>query len=233
LTRHAKKAATRILAEDLMLLAYQPDADTGTVGFIAGESTMSSVLAGAVVTDLGFGGHIRTIPGWGGSTRIEAVAQRPPEDEILLLAWDCVRPRAREVQAMLAAFGPSLRSPVMDRLIRRGDLRRSGVAGADAPVLRDGGTGRRAELLSGVRHALVDGAGTRSRVAALTALLWASGALRHFDPEIPWTPAVINRAKRFEEGNWAARAATEAVARTTATTIVTNVIVAAAVLGQG
>lgn len=54
--------------------------------------------------------------------------------------------------------------------------------------------------------------------------------MRQFDPGIPWTPAVIARARQLEQGSWGARAATEAVARTTTATIVTNVIIAAAVL---
>jgi hypothetical protein len=58
-------------------------------------------------------------------------------------------------------------------------------------------------------------------------LLWGSGTLHHFNPEIPWTSAVITRAQELARGNWSAEGATQAVARTTATTIE---IIAATVL---
>ncbi|WFF00232.1 GPP34 family phosphoprotein [Micromonospora sp. WMMD964] len=45
-------------------------------------------------------------------------------------------------------------------------------------VLRDGRTERRARLLAEVRQVLVDGAQPQARVAALTALLSASGTHR-------------------------------------------------------
>jgi hypothetical protein len=219
-----------ILAEDLLLLLFQPDPATGVVELIAGESTLIYILAAAVLTDLGLGGHVRTMPGWGGSTRVEAVADRPPADEILWFAWDCLKARPRGVQAALATLGPSLHSPTLDRLIQHGDIRRTVLDDTGVQILEDGVTGRRTGLLSGVRDALVGGSQPRPRVAALAALLWASGALRHLDPEIPWTPSVITRATHLEQSSWGARAATEAIARTTTATIITNVIVAAAVL---
>jgi hypothetical protein len=70
------------------------------------------------------------------------------------------------------------------------------------------------------------------RLAALTALVWTSGTLPQFAPEIPSTPSVVTRARQLEQGGWGARAAAEAIARSTTATIVTNVVIAAAVLSR-
>ncbi|MEU4540627.1 hypothetical protein AB0G15_37915 [Streptosporangium sp. NPDC023825] len=64
------------LGEDLLLLLSQPNAGMRGTGVLAGENTLFYVLGGAVLADLGLGGHVRTTPGWGGSTRVEAVTDR-------------------------------------------------------------------------------------------------------------------------------------------------------------
>ena len=101
------------------------------------------------------------------------------------------------------------------------------IAAVTAASGADGGTGRRARLVDDVREVLVEGAEPRPRVAALAALLSGSGVLPQFHKEIPWTSAVITRAKELERGNWGAGAAAEAVTRTVTATVVNNVIVAA------
>ena len=63
------------------------------------------------------------------------------------------------------------------------------------------------------------------RVAALAALIWGSGTLQQFDPEIPWNPVVIARAEAFGRGDWGGEGADQAAAGATAATI--GVIVAA------
>ena len=93
-------------------------------------------------------------------------------------------------------------------------------------VLEDG-SGRRASLVADVRRVLVDGAEPRPPVAALAALLSASGTLPQFDREIPWSSPVITRIKELEQGNRGAEAASEAVARTMTAIIVNHVIIAA------
>ena len=220
---------TPTLPEDLLLLLFQPDSGT-----IAGEGTLYYTLAGAVLADLGLGEHVRTLPGRAGTTRVEAVAHRPPADDILRSAWDYVAEKPRGLQTVLAAIGPALRGPLLERLVDRGDIRRTSrktLGIFDTKVLEDG-SGRRAALLADVRGVLVDGLEPQPRVAALAALISGSGTLPQFDREIPWTSPVITRAKELEQGNWGADAAAEAVARTVTATIVSNVIVAAAVLPQ-
>ena len=88
-------------------------------------------------------------------------------------------------------------------------------------------------LLSDIRAVLVDGADPAPRVAALAALLYGSGTLPQFDRDIPWTSAVISRAEELKDGNWGAGATAKAVARSVTSIIVSNVIVAAAVLPRG
>jgi hypothetical protein len=63
------------LAEDLLLVLFQPQSGT-----IAGEGTLSYVLAGAVLADLGLGAHVRTGTGGLNGLTVEAVADNPPPD---------------------------------------------------------------------------------------------------------------------------------------------------------
>jgi hypothetical protein len=218
--------ASPTLAEDLLLLLFQPSSGT-----IAGEGTLYYVLAGAVLTDLGFGEHIRTGTGVTGATTVIAVPGNPPADHLLLGSWEYVVDKQRGVQTVLAAMGPALRELLLDRLVERGDIRREvrktfGLF--ETTVLRVGENGRRSRLLADVRSVLVDGAEATPRVAALAALLYGSGTLPQFDRDIPWTSAVIARAEDLKAGNWGADAAANAVARTVTATIVNAVIFAAA-----
>lgn len=214
------------LAEDLLLLLFQPGSGT-----IAGEGTLYYVLAGAILADLGFGEHVRTGAGHTGAPTVEAIAENPPADELLRDSWNYVADKRRGVQTVLAAMGPTLREPLLDRLVERGDIQRvvrKTLGLFDTSRLEVGNSGRRDRVLADVRSALVDGAKTTPRVAALAALLYGSGTLPQFDRDIPWTSAVIARAEEFKAGNWGADAAANAVARTVTTTIVNSVIYAAA-----
>jgi hypothetical protein len=216
------------LAEDLLLVLFQPESRT-----IAGENTLFYVLAGAVLAELALGEHVRTEGGPIGTIRVAAIESNRPSDEILLRGWDYVADKPRNVQTVLAAIGPSLREPLLERLVENGHLdrgRRKVLGLFDAATLELGDTGRREQLIAGLREVLVDGAEPEPRVAALAALVSGSGTLPQFDSEIPWTSPVITRAKQLEHGNWGADAAAEAVVRTMTAVIVNNVIIAAAVL---
>ena len=92
---------------------------------------------------------------------------------------------------------------------------------------------RRAELIASVRRALVDGETPEPRVAAVAALIWASGTLPQFSREIPWNSQVISRAQELEQGNWGAGAAAEAVVRTMAAIIAGTIVVATTALPRG
>ncbi|TQJ31071.1 GPP34 family phosphoprotein [Microbacterium sp. SLBN-146] len=227
-TDHADETTTRVgVADDLLLLLFQPDSGT-----IAGENTLFYVLAGAVLADLAASGHITTEDGPLGQTRVRVSVDTAPDDEILREAWEYIAEKPRGVQTVLAAIGPELRAPILERLVARGDLRRTkGKVLGFIPTesLEEGDTGRRVDLISGVRSALVDGSIPDSRTAALAALLSASGSLPVFDREIPWTSPVIERAKELERGEWGADAASEAITRTM-TAIVVNSVVATSII---
>ncbi|RLP84324.1 GPP34 family phosphoprotein [Micromonospora sp. BL4] len=212
------------LVEDLLLLLFQPRSGT-----IAGENTLFYVFGGAVLADLALGDHLTTAD----RGRVRSVAGHPPSDDLLRPAWDYLTEKPRGVQTALAAIGPALRKPVLERLIARGDIDqepRKVLGLFRTTALRDGRTGRRAGLLADVRQVLVDGAEPQARVAALAALLSASGTLPQFHREIPWTSAVITRAKELEQGDWGADAAAAAVTRAVTATVVNSAIVAITVL---
>lgn len=219
---------TRTLAEDLLLLLFQPDS-----GVIAGETTLFYTLGGAVLADLALQGSVTARTTRGGNVAVEAVGDAAPSDEIYWPAWDYISERSRGVQTILPAIGPKLRQPLLSRLIAHGDIReekRTWLGLFTRTVLSDGGTGHRSELLGAVRDVLVVGAEPTPRVAALAALIWGSGTLPQFDPVIPWNSSVIARARELERGNWGAAAAGEAVTRTMTAIVVNSVTVAAAVL---
>jgi hypothetical protein len=212
-----KNLSVPILAEDLLLVLFQPDSGT-----IAGENSLNYVLAGAVLADLAFNESVTTTTIRTGSVSVEAVEGQAPSDEILRSAWDYASDRPGAVQTMLAAIGPTLRQPLLERLVARGDIREENgkVLGLfKATTLEDGGSGRRSRLIRDVRNVLVDGVEPTPRVAALAALMWGSGTLHQFDPDIPWSSVVITRAQELGRGNWSAEGATQTVARATAAVI--------------
>ncbi|MFF5213740.1 GPP34 family phosphoprotein [Micromonospora sp. NPDC000442] len=212
------------LVEDLLLLLFQPRSGT-----IAGENTLFYILAGAVLADLALNDRVTMAD----RRKVKIVEGNAPSDDLLRSAWDYLSEKPRGVQTVLAAIGPELRQPVLERLIERGDITREArkVLGLfRTTALRDGGNGRRARLLEEVRQVLVDGAEPSARVAALAALLSGSGTLPQFYRDIPWTSSVVTRAKELEQGNWGAGAAAEAVTRTMTATVVNSVIVTTTVI---
>lgn len=137
------------------------------------------------------------------------------------------------MQTVLAATGPTLRKPLLDRLVDRGDLRcstRKTLGIIDTGVLEYGGSGHRDVLLAQVRAVLVDGAEPMPRVAAVAALIYGSGTLPQFHRDIPWTAAVVERAESLKTGSSGAGAAVEAVACTVTATIVNSVVMSTVVL---
>ncbi|RAO20797.1 GOLPH3/VPS74 family protein [Micromonospora noduli] len=223
MTTEARSDAPTVV-EDLLLLLFQPRSGT-----IAGENTLFYVLGGAVLADLALGDHLTTTD----RERLRSVSGHPPSDGLLRPAWDYLAEKPRGVQTALAAIGPALRKPVLERLIARGDIDqepRKVLGLFRTTALLEGRTERRARLLADVRRVLVDGAEPQARVAALAALLSASGTLPQFHREIPWTSPVISRARELERGNWGADAAAAAVTRTVTATVVNSAVVAITVL---
>ncbi|WP_382304024.1 GPP34 family phosphoprotein [Herbiconiux sp. UC225_62] len=218
----------RLIAEDVLLALFQPSSGT-----IAGENTLFYVLGGAVLTDLAQQGRVEIRDAGLRGTLISATGERP-EDELLQPAWDYVASKPRGVQSVLAASGPTLRGPLLDRLVERGDLDRAEkkmLGLIPTTALSEGSSGHRAELIAAMRAVLVDGAAPTERVAAVIALVFASGGLPVLDHEIPWSSATATRAKALEQADWAADAAAAAVTRTM-TAVVTNALVATLVVAN-
>ncbi|WP_020013202.1 GOLPH3/VPS74 family protein [Promicromonospora sukumoe] len=217
--------ATPLIAEDLLLLLFDPRSGT-----IAGENTLFYTLAGAVLTELAVGGHVEidSKPGLTGN-RVTANAGSPPADPLLRERWDLLVQKPRGAQTFLAEVGPYLREPLLDRLVERGHVgreKRKALGFIPTTALTDGGTPRRAELVAAVRPVLADGAVPAPRTAVLGALLSASGSLPVLDKDIPWSGAVYTRGKELEQGDWGASAAGEAVVRTTIAVTVSSAAIA-------
>ncbi|ALV47485.1 hypothetical protein MB46_07000 [Arthrobacter alpinus] len=219
-------AGARLLTEDVFLLLFQPASGT-----IAGENILFYVLAGAVLGDLALTERVEVRKHNALSTRVHTIGKAKPSDEILASAWSYAAEKPRGIQTVLAAVGPGLRQPVLDRLVERGDLNREksktlGIFPSTKLTLR---SGRRAELIAEVRAALIDGESPSPRIGASIALLSASGTLPQFHREIPWSGDVYTRGKNFERGDWGAAAAADAVTRTLAA-VITNSVIASMIL---
>jgi hypothetical protein len=215
-----------LLVEDVLLLLFQPDSGT-----IAGENILFYVLGGAILGDLALSGRVEVRPHGVLSSRVHAVGSPKSADELVASALSYVAEKPRKVQTILAAVGPSLRGPVLDRLVERGDVHRKrgkwlGFVPTEKLTL---GNGRRAELMTAVRAALIDGETPEPRVAASIALLSASGTLPQFHREIPWSGDLYTRGKEFERGDWGAAATSDAVTRTMAA-VIGNAVIAATIL---
>lgn len=225
-SRHAADAIPTDpnLAEDVLLMLFQPNS-----GVIAGENILFYVLGGAVLTDLGLANQVETRES-GRSTMVHALGT-PPADGLVEPAWSYIAEKPRGVQTVLAAIGPRLRTPVLNRVVERGHLHRETRKRfrifTSTTLTLD--SGRREELIDRVRATLIDGREADVRTAASIALLSASGTLPQFHAEIPWGSDVYTRAKQYEQGDWGGAAAASAVARTMAA-VVSNAVVAGIVL---
>ncbi|MFJ8716450.1 GPP34 family phosphoprotein [Streptomyces violaceus] len=72
-------------------------------------------------------------------------------------------------------------------------------------------TGHEAELRERMRAVLEHGEEPDARLAAIIALISASGTLPSLDPVPKWSGTVATRAKELEQGNWGASAVNSAV----------------------
>ncbi|KAB1656691.1 GPP34 family phosphoprotein [Pseudoclavibacter chungangensis] len=220
-----------LLAEDLLLVLVDPRS-----GAIASEGTLFYLLGGAVLTELALDGHVTTEErdALRGPLVTAAPDVPPPGDPLLvqILAEHLAKPSG--AQTFVAAAGPVLRRTLLDRLVARGDVEREqrrvlGLIPSTTLVVQS--PGRRDDLVSQIRAALVDGATPNVRTTALIALLSGSGTLVSLHREVPWTSPVIARAAELARGDLGAQAAGEAVSRTT-NAIITAVTVAATLPGR-
>ncbi len=219
-----------LIAEDLLLLLFDPRSGT-----IAGEGTLFYVLGGAVLTELAITNQI-AIENRGGlhGSLVSAVEDTPPTDPLLRSAWDRIAEKPRDPQTLLASIGPTLRPVVLDRLVERGYIvaeRKKRLRLFTTTSLREGDGRRRSDLLAQVRAVFVDGVSPQPRIAALGALLSASGTLPTFYRDIPWSGDVYTRGKELERGEWGADAVGVAVARTVAASVVNSMVAVGLIKG--
>ncbi|QTE31071.1 GOLPH3/VPS74 family protein [Pengzhenrongella sicca] len=205
------------LPEIVMLLLFNP-----RNGAISGEGlTLMYTLGGAMLTELAIGGHIELDVGKRGA---HAVGDGPA-DPLMRGAWKRVPSSARKIRSLVVDIGPRSRESTLNALVKRGEIRRVphrflGLIPTHA--LKGGITDTRERLLGPVRAALVDGVEPDGRTAALIALLSASGNLAAMHADIPWSGEVYTRGKKFERGEWGARAASEIIVATLVTQVVGN-----------
>ncbi|MFJ1802802.1 GPP34 family phosphoprotein [Streptomyces sp. NPDC088180] len=207
-----------LIVEDLTLLMMD-DAS----GAIAGAGTLYYTLGGAVLVELGLGGHTRADEDDQGlnGVKVHAVAGRAPSDPLLRAAHAKVGERVRGVQTLLIEIGTGVvtREAVLDRLVERGVLRQEtrktlGLFRTTSTTVAD--TGYKKALVEKVRAVLIDGAEPDARTAALVGLLSASGTLPTLHRSVPWSGEVYKRAKELEQSSWGAEAVNAAVMRTVA-----------------
>lgn len=221
----ADAATDPTLPEAVLLLMFDP-----RTGAIAGEGQpLMYTLGGAMLLELADGGHIDIQPGrrLGGRT-VQAIGPGP-EDPLLRDAWDQIARRPADARVLVMTLGPVLREQVIDRLVQRGDLRRTpyrmfGLIPSHRLDL--GGTGIRDRLLAPVRAALIDGAEPDARTAALAALLAAGNSLPAMNADIPWSGDVHRRGRALKRGEWGAKAASDAVLANAVVQIASTVFIA-------
>ncbi|MGW7514290.1 GOLPH3/VPS74 family protein [Streptomyces sp. NPDC054796] len=205
-----------LIVEDLTLLMMDDKS-----GAIAGAGTLYYTLGGAVLVELGLGGHVTVDENDSGlnGVKVRAVEGDPLPDPVLRAAQDKVAGRVRGVQTLLIQIGTGLRETVLDRLVERGMLRREsrktlGVFRSTATTAAD--TSHKEALVARVRAVLIDGEEPDDRTAALIGLLLASGTLPSLYRSVPWSGEVYKRAKALERESWGAAAVNTAVLRTMA-----------------
>ncbi|MDE0571892.1 GPP34 family phosphoprotein [Demequina sp. B12] len=213
------------IAADLMLLLFNP-----RNGTIAGEGVLYYPLGGAVLAELALNNHIQIESGGTLSAGKVTAVGPGPQDPLLRDAWERLEKKPQAAQNFLAAVGPQLRGPVLDRIVARHDIVRTSrkvLRIFTTTKLTDGGTARRPELVSQMTAVLIHGLDPSPRTAVLGALLSASGQLHSLHRDIPWSSAVAKRGKELEKGDWAAHGVSTAV-RSAAAAVATSVVLTTA-----
>jgi hypothetical protein len=197
------------LPEAVMLLLFDPRS-----GAIAGEGqSLMYTLGGAMLAELVARGHVELDDR---KRRVHAVGDAP-EDSLLRGAWERVPESATGIRGLVADIGARSRESTLNRLVARGDVRREPrrlLGFIPTHALKGGETDTRDRLLGPVRAALVDGAEPDARTAVLVALLSASKNLAAMHADIPWSGDVYTRGKKFERGDWGAKAASDVILST-------------------
>ncbi|MEV6282712.1 GPP34 family phosphoprotein [Kribbella sp. NPDC051770] len=218
-----------LIVEDLLLLLL--DDETGTP---AGAGTLHYTLGGAVLVELALRGAIesdesRALNG----AKITAVEGKPQSDPLLQAAYEKILAKPRRIQPLLLDVGAGLWKPLVERLIERGLIRRERkkVLGLFRMTQLPATSAEHEGVLrQQLRAVLEDNATPDARIAALIALLSASGALPVLRPPLAWSGEVAKRAQQIQQGDWAASAVSTAVTRTAAAIAASSAAVAISVV---
>ncbi|MER5219252.1 GOLPH3/VPS74 family protein [Streptomyces flaveus] len=202
-----------LIVEDVLLLMLDD-----TYGIPAGAGTLHHTLGGAVLVELALLGRIQPEDSraWFKGTKVVATGDGTLPDPLLQSTYDTITERPRQIQTLLVTIGSGLWKPMTERLVQRGLLRRErkrflGLFPTTSLPATD--TGHESALRERMRAVLEHGESPDARLAAIIALISASGTLPSLDPVPKWSSAVATRAKELEQGNWGAAAVNSAVTR--------------------
>ena len=200
-----------LIVEDVLLLMLDDE-----YGIPAGAGTLHHTLGGAVLVELALLGRVQAEGGqaWFKGTKVVAAGDGALPDPLLQSAYDSIAARPRQVQTLLVTIGSELWKPVTERLVQRGLLRREhkrflGLFPTTSLPAAD--IGYESSLRERMSAVLEHGEEPDARLAAIIALISASGTLPSLDPVPKWSGAVATRAKELEQGNWGAAAVSSAV----------------------
>ena len=203
--------ADTLIVEDVLLLMLDDE-----YGVPAGAGTLHQTLGGAVLVELALLDRVRPdrSGGWLKGTQVVVAGDGPLPDPLLHSAYDAIAAHSRHVQAMLISIGAGLYDPLIERLLQRGLIRREhrrflGLIPTTRLPAVD--TGHESALRKRMSAVLEDGAEPDARLAAIIALISASGTLPSLDPVPRWSGPVVTRAKELEQGHWGAAAVSSAV----------------------
>lgn len=200
-----------LIVEDVLLLMLDDK-----YGIPAGAGTLHYTLGGAVLVELALLGRIQPEGNraWFKGTKVVATGDGALPDPLLQSSHDTIAARPRHIQTLLVTIGSGLWKPVTERLVQRGLLRRErrrflGLIPTTRLPAAD--IGYESALRERMRTVLEHGENPDARLAAIIALISASGTLPSLDPVPKWSGAVATRAKELEQGNWGAAAVNSAV----------------------
>ncbi|WP_322724595.1 GOLPH3/VPS74 family protein [Streptomyces spongiae] len=145
---------------------------------------------------------------WFKGTKVVATGSGPLPDPLLQSHYDAIAAHPRQVQSLLVTIGSGLWEPLTERLVERGLLRRERkrVLGLFPTTSLPAGDIDHESALRERMHAVLEhGESPDARLAAIIALISASGTLPSLDPVPKWSGKAATRAKEFEQGNWGPR----------------------------
>lgn len=205
-----------LIMEDVLLLMMDD-----RTGVPAGAATLHHTLAGAVLVELALLGRIRSDEdrAWHQGSQVVATGDGPLPDPLLQATYDMISAHPQHIHALLATIGFPLSEQATERLVRRGLLRRErkrflGLFPTTSLAATD--TGHESALREQVRAVLEDDARPDARLAAVIAVISASGTLVLLHPVPRWSGRVATRAKDIEQGHRVAVALNTAVTQTVA-----------------